>query len=194
MSHSIVFTTFMLAWAAWWGALHTRIRKNRVYARGRANTSSDAIYKLVNPLLFAMQVGLSIATFWVSSPWLLTVHDSDALRTAGITLFCLGSGLYGWAVGHLGEHYSPCYDTHAPTQVVRSGPYRSIRHPMYAAKLILGVATGVVSGSLWFLPTTVYFFAVTLKATFREDRALEVALPEYREYKERTSLLIPGLL
>jgi protein-S-isoprenylcysteine O-methyltransferase Ste14 len=65
---------------------------------------------------------------------------------------------------------------------------------MYTGKLILAVATVVVSGSLWFLLTTLYLFAATLRAMYCEDRALSAALPEYREYRSRTTMLVPWLL
>jgi protein-S-isoprenylcysteine O-methyltransferase Ste14 len=194
MTTAVLFTSFLLVWAVWWAALHTRIRRSRVYARCRTVTSTDATYQWSNPLLFVMQVSLCTASLWTSSPWLLTVHHSDAVRALGVVLFCAGSGLYAWALGHLGANYSPCYDTHAPLVLVRSGPYGRIRHPMYAGKLIVGAATVVVSGSLWFLPTTVYFFAATLRAMYREDRTLETSLPDYRDYQRRTAMLVPWLL
>jgi protein-S-isoprenylcysteine O-methyltransferase Ste14 len=191
---AILFTIFLLVWAVWWGALHTRIRRNRVYARGRTSTSTDATYRLVNPLLFVMQVSVCVASFWMSSPWLLAFHQSDAMRAFGVAGFCVGSGLYAWALGHLGSNYSPCYDTCAPARLVRCGPYGSIRHPMYAGKLAVGAATVVLSGSLWFVPTTLYFFVATLRAMYREDRALEASLPEYRDYQRQTMMLVPWLL
>lgn len=65
---------------------------------------------------------------------------------------------------------------------------------MYAGKLIVGAATVVLSGSLWFVPTTVYLFAATLRAIYREDRALEASLPEYRGYRGQTAMIVPWLL
>ncbi|HTV18198.1 MAG TPA: isoprenylcysteine carboxylmethyltransferase family protein [Polyangiaceae bacterium] len=194
MLQPLLLTTFLLTWAIGWGKLHTRIRKDRAYADGRTTTSSDATYRWANPLLFAMQVSLCTASFWTSSPWLLAVHHSAAVRVAGVALFCVGTALYAWALAHLGANYSPCYDTHAPLQLVRSGPYRAIRHPMYAGKLIVGVATLVLSGSLWFVPTTVYLFVATLRAMFREDSALGESLPEYRHYQGQTTMLVPWVI
>lgn len=191
---AILFTCFLLVWALWWGRLHARIRRARGYARGRTATASDDTYRWLNPLLFVIQLSLCTSSFWTTSPWLLTIHHSDALRGLGVALFCLGSGLYAWALSHLGANYSPCYDAHSPAQLVRSGPYNSIRHPMYGGKLIVGVATVVLSGSLWFVPTTVYLFVATLRAMYREERALEASLPEYRSYRAQTTMLVPRLL
>ena len=190
----LLFTSLLLTWAAWWGTLHSRVRKDRAYAHARTRTSTDATYRWLNPLLFLMPVSLCIASFWTASPALLPFHHSDALRAVGVVLVGAGSSLYAWALLHLGANYSPCYDAHAPARLVRSGPYAAIRHPMYAAKLIVGAATLLLSGSLWLVPTTLYLFVATLRAVYREDRALRVALPEYREYQGQTTLLVPGVL
>lgn len=190
----VLFTLVQLVWAVWWGALHVRIRRRRAYAAGRTAASTDRLYKLANPLLYLVQNGLCIASFWSSAPWLLKVWDNDGARAAGVAMLAGGSLLYAWALAHLGAHYSPCYDTHLPSALVQSGPYRVIRHPMYAAKLILGAAPVVSSGSLWFLPTTLYFYAATLRAVVREDRQLAAGLVGYEGYRERSWLLVPGVV
>lgn len=188
-----LFTTFLLVWAFWWATLHTRIRKGRAYAHGRTMTSTDATYRWINPLLFLAQVSLCVASFWASPGWLLAFHHRAVTRIVGVALLCAGSALYAWALAHLGSNYSPCYDTHAPTKLVRSGPYRAIRHPMYLGKLMTGIALVLISGSLWFVPGTVYLFVATLRAVYREDSALQATSPEYRDYQGRTTLLLPWI-
>ena len=186
------FTLFQCVWAVWWASLHRRIRSGRKYAIGRTAVGSDFLYRASNPLLFLMQNALCIASFWSVSPWLLRFHNNDALRVIGMTLFIGGSVLYSWAVQHLGSNYSPCYDRHMPLHLVQTGPYRWIRHPMYAAKILVGVATVVTSGSLWFLPTTIYFFGSTLTAMNSEDTELARTLPGYLEYRRGKGMLIPN--
>jgi protein-S-isoprenylcysteine O-methyltransferase Ste14 len=77
---------------------------------------------------------------------------------------------------------------------VTSGPYRVVRHPMYAG-LILGMAGWpLLLGSKWsYVPFAVV--AVTLIVrTALEDRTLRRELPGYEEYAARTRYrLIPGI-
>lgn len=128
--------------------------------------------------MYLTQIALSIASFWSDSPWLLRFHDSDSLRTLGFLALIAGAALYVWALRHLGDHYSPCYDTHLPTTLVSTGPYRWVRHPMYLAKLLIGAAVVVTSGSMWFIPMTIYFFKRTVAAMGREYRLL-MARPSF---------------
>jgi len=79
------------------------------------------------------------------------------------------------------------------TSVIRRGPYRVIRHPMYAAVLLFAWA-GVVSHlSAW---TIVAGSAITIVAVARvlaEERLLRAAYPEYAAYATQTKALVPFL-
>lgn len=77
---------------------------------------------------------------------------------------------------------------------ITSGPYRVVRHPMYAGLLLAMTAWPLLLGSLWcYIPVGV--IAVTLIVrTILEDRTLRRELPGYQEYAARTQyLLLPGI-
>jgi protein-S-isoprenylcysteine O-methyltransferase Ste14 len=78
--------------------------------------------------------------------------------------------------------------------VVGTGPYRFVRHPMYAAALLGTAATPLALGSLGaeiFLPVAGALFVVR---TLAEERFLSGNLPGYTVYMGRTrSRLLPGL-
>lgn len=188
----LVFTLFQVAWSIAWGTLHVRIRRGRRYARGRAASGvRDGWYRRLNPLFFVAQLALSVACFWSDADVLLELHDSAAVRLLGAAMLSVALALTHTALAHLGRHYAPCYDAHVPRQLVRSGPYSLIRHPMYAAKLVAGVGALLLSGSLWLAPSTVYLFVVTWRALRNEEAELRVHLEGYEQYSARTTKLIP---
>lgn len=192
MEHALTLTIFQLIWSALWGTLHTRIRNGRRYAAGRrAAGGPDAVYRRLNPLLFVMQLAVSVSCLWSSSRWLLQFHSQLELRWLGAALLAVGLWLTYFALRHLGDNYSPCYDSHLPRALTTTGPYAWIRHPMYLAKLLAGLGTVLFSGSLWLLPSAVYLFASTVHALRREDAELVASMPGYAAYAARTSLLIP---
>jgi len=194
MALALGFTLFQLCWSALWGGLHVRIRSQRKYARGRAQVGGlDGLYRRLNPLLFVAQLALTVACLWSDSRWLLEFHHRAPLRALGAGLLALSLALTLLALRHLGDNYSPCYDSHLPRTITTTGPYAGIRHPMYLAKILAGAGTLLLSGSLWLLPGTAYLTVVTWRALRREDAVLSAGMAGYAEYAARTRLLIPYL-
>ena len=78
--------------------------------------------------------------------------------------------------------------------VVTSGPYRYVRHPMYAAIFLMwpGIALGL--GSWWALIPAAVIVIVFVIRTALEDRMLQAELPGYVEYAQHTRYrLLPGV-
>jgi protein-S-isoprenylcysteine O-methyltransferase Ste14 len=79
-------------------------------------------------------------------------------------------------------------------QLVRSGPYRIMRHPGYAGALLTYFATPFFLDSVWaFLPAVLMLVALVIR-TRLEDDFLQAELPGYKEYaREVRYRLIPGI-
>jgi len=78
--------------------------------------------------------------------------------------------------------------------VVSSGPYRFVRHPMYAAILGFVLSLTLLLGSAWALIPAGIVTALYVLRTALEDRMLREELAGYREYARQVRFrLIPGL-
>jgi protein-S-isoprenylcysteine O-methyltransferase Ste14 len=78
--------------------------------------------------------------------------------------------------------------------VVTTGPYRIVRHPMYAAVLVLYLATPIALGSLWALAPMLLVVPVIVARLLDEERLLRSGLEGYSAYMARTrARLIPGV-
>lgn len=71
--------------------------------------------------------------------------------------------------------------------VISSGPYRYIRHPMYAAIILLMLCVSLELGSWWGLVPTGLIAVLFIIRTLLEDRMLQDELPGYGEY----AILVP---
>ena len=70
-------------------------------------------------------------------------------------------------------------------QVVSSGPYAIVRHPMYAAGLVFYVATAVALGSWWAVIPAVLYVPVYVVRIRNEEDVLVRELPGYDAYRAK---------
>ena len=78
--------------------------------------------------------------------------------------------------------------------VITTGPYAVVRHPMYAAVLVMMVATPMALGSTWGIVAALAMNALLVIRTALEDRTLHEELDGYPEYAQQTRYrLIPGV-
>ena len=70
-------------------------------------------------------------------------------------------------------------------KVVDTGLYGIVRHPMYAATLLLFLTMPLVLGSLWAFAIMLLYIPVISKRIRNEEKVLEEGLEGYKEYKQR---------
>ena len=79
-------------------------------------------------------------------------------------------------------------------QVVTSGPYSLVRHPMYSVIIILLFAVPVALGSRYAVILAMFLMVLLIVRTYFEDRTLHEELKGYPEYARKTRYrLIPGV-
>ncbi len=79
-------------------------------------------------------------------------------------------------------------------QVVTTGPYALVRHPMYAGALLLFIGIPLLLGSWYGLAGAFVMMALLLTRIVMEERTLTNELPGYREYAARVRWrLAPGI-
>jgi protein-S-isoprenylcysteine O-methyltransferase Ste14 len=123
----------------------------------------------------------------------LAVH-SVILAAIGALLFAGGIALAIWARLHLGRNWGMPMTQRAEPELVTSGPYRFVRHPIYTGLLTAMLGTALVDNLLGLIVVAVlvaYFYYCGII----EERNLTATFPKaYPEYKSRTKMLIPFLL
>jgi protein-S-isoprenylcysteine O-methyltransferase Ste14 len=124
---------------------------------------------------------------WTSLPLPL------GLRWGGVGAALLGFALLQWAQNTLGKNWSDTPRMIHEQQLVTSGPYRWVRHPIYTAFLLILGSTLFISGN-WLVGlawTGMTGLEVASRIRFEEDLMLEYFGEPYREYMRRTGRLLP---
>ena len=116
---------------------------------------------------------------------------TPALGWTGATLTVIGIGFAIWARAALGRNWSPRPAVKEHHELVTSGPYEYVRHPIYTGILVsaLGTAlTGTVFGAIVFVLASTLFLA---RIRREEQIMLELFPNEYPAYQARTKRLVP---
>jgi protein-S-isoprenylcysteine O-methyltransferase Ste14 len=112
----------------------------------------------------------------------------------GVALAVAGGMLGVWSIVVIGTRQlrmSP--EPGEDMNLVRHGPYRLIRHPMYAA-LLLAMLGLVLVDPRWWRATLWAVLLVVLWFKLRhEESMLLAAVPEYDDYMKQTKRLVPGI-
>jgi protein-S-isoprenylcysteine O-methyltransferase Ste14 len=91
----------------------------------------------------------------------------------------------------LGKSWSSEVVIQEKHELVESGPYAYIRHPMYSGLLLMLLGVALYHGrSLWVIIFVSCLFGLYFKSQM-EENLLAKAFPAYSEYRRRTKALIP---
>ncbi len=112
----------------------------------------------------------------------------------GVALIWLGIGLAIWARYHLAEYWSARVTIKEDHQLIRTGPYAHLRHPIYSAIILATIGSALVIDE-WrcVLGICVVLAAFCLKASREETMLSQQFGSAFDEHKQSTGLLIPRL-
>jgi protein-S-isoprenylcysteine O-methyltransferase Ste14 len=122
------------------------------------------------------------------------VVHSALLEGIGLAIWVVGLGLAVWARVYIGRNWGMPMSRKDSPELVTSGPYHRIRHPIYAGILLAMVGT-TVAVSLYWLIAVVLIGAYFIYSAVNEERYMTEQFPDsYPAYKHSTKMLIPFVL
>ena len=113
--------------------------------------------------------------WWVLPDWVVI---------AAMAVFSLGYLLYA-EVMRENIWLSRTIEVQDKQQVVDSGLYRIVRHPMYAATLLLFLTIPLILASLWSFIIMLLYLPILVRRIRNEEKVLEQHLEGYKEYMQR---------
>jgi protein-S-isoprenylcysteine O-methyltransferase Ste14 len=118
--------------------------------------------------------------------------NTDPWRAGiGLVLFAVGLGFAIWARLHIGRNWGAPMTQKDEPELVTSGPYRLVRHPIYSGILLAGVGTALALSWTWLIAMALAGLYFVYSATV-EERYLTGQFPDdYPAYKRSTKMLVP---
>ncbi len=128
----------------------------------------------------------------------LTLRDPHAVaaRVAALAIFATSLTLFLWAAKTTrSERLRLAFDPGSPGSVVRTGPYRYIRHPFYTSYILFWFGCMIATLHPVMLLFLVAFSAMNVTAAYREERSFETSplTEEYAKYRKTAGMLWPKL-
>lgn len=140
---------------------------------------------------------LSLVLFFAPLPWLdwRLLPAGAGWVVAGLAIHAAALALAISARRTLGLNWSGAITQKADHQLIRAGPYRFVRHPIYTAMLGMCIGTAFVSGDAHaFLGAALMTAAYVRKIRLEERNLDEVFGAAYADYRRTTRALIPWIL
>ena len=153
----------------------------------RAPAGVRAVLIRVVAIFLILFVVLSTRTHISLAP----VPMSDFMGTTGIALCAGGIAFAVWARKHLASNWGMPMTIMEKPELVMTGPYQYVRHPIYTGVITAIFGSAFVSGPWWLAVAlgAVLYFAYSAR---QEEKVMLREFPHtYPAYKARTKMLIP---
>ena len=172
-------------WALWWLAMAFFSKSSK-----RRESIGQRIEHLVPAMLgFALVFRGGFGGTWLARP---VVSANPLLLWLCVMMTILGLLFAVWARLILGSNWSGMVTIKTGHQLIRRGPYRWIRHPIYTGMLAALLATALIQGLLGGMVG----FAFVLLALYRKARREESFLSQefgegFSEHRQHTGMFLP---
>jgi protein-S-isoprenylcysteine O-methyltransferase Ste14 len=175
------------------GLWSIRHNPEMINERGRIGKNAKDWDKVIGIIYMILLIaiygiaGLDVRFGWSAAPlW---------VKVAGGIAFTLSMAMTFWVMASNAflSTFVRIQDDRGQTTVT-SGPYRFVRHPMYAGVLLMSLSMPLLLGSWWALIPGALNVALFVVRTTLEDRTLQAELPGYKEYVAKVHFrLVPGI-
>ena len=179
----LLWLVWLLYW--WLGAGRLKAVARRESRLQRASHGVPLVLAALLLVLPGHALG-ALATLFIARSW--TGYG------IGVALVALGLGYAVQARRHLGANWSATVTLKQAHSLIRNGPYRHVRHPIYTG-LLLAFAGSALALAEWrgLLALLLVTGSLWLKLRREERWLLEHFGDDYAEYRKTSWALLPGL-
>jgi protein-S-isoprenylcysteine O-methyltransferase Ste14 len=186
--YKYVFHFLWLTWFVYWW-----LSASKVKATAREESAASRAAHLV-PMVVAMVLIMPIP-LPLGFLGERMLPDGPTAHWIAAAIVAAGLAFTVWARVHLGRNWSATVTVKNDHELIRSGPYRFVRHPIYSGALLAFAGTSLARGD-WRGPLAILILFVALwRKLQHEERWMAEAFGEdYAKYRSEVCALIPFVL
>jgi protein-S-isoprenylcysteine O-methyltransferase Ste14 len=174
-----------LAWAVYWVISSVRIK-----AAVRRESLASRLAHVIPLIVGAVLIGPRQLP-WPPLNLRLWPHSLTAYWI-GLVLLVAGLAFACWARVHLGRNWSASVTVKEGHELIRTGPYAYVRHPIYTGLITAVLGTAIVSGTVRAALGLVIITVSLIRKLRTEEGFMRETFPgEYQRYSAQTPALIP---
>ena len=183
--------------------LFTGIGISSYYRRKADRESGEKISRKVDGsmMMNIIKIGglilwLSPVVYLLNPQWMAwsKINLPEWVRWLGVVMgvLCI-LGIY-WLFSSIGSSITPTSATRNKHQLVTSGPYRWVRHPLYTVASSMFISIGMIADN-WFITALgiLAFILMAIRTPKEEANLIEKFGDEYQEYMKHTGRFLPKL-
>lgn len=122
------------------------------------------------------------------------IPRSAAIENIGLLLTVAGIALAIWARFYIGQNWSGNVTIKVGHELIRTGPYRWVRHPIYSGILLAIFGTALAKGeAVGVISIALFWLGFLIKSRKEEEFMRKTFGEQYVEYSRMTGALVPKL-
>jgi protein-S-isoprenylcysteine O-methyltransferase Ste14 len=185
--YDLPLAVLWLAWLAYWVFAARGLKPVR-------RRESVASRLLTAALTIPAALLMAAPGRWMSWLGARFLSNTPIAYWLGLLMVLVGLAFAVWARVHLGRNWSGTVTVKEDHELVRSGPYAIVRHPIYTGLLLAMLGTVIVLGEWRGLVAFCFLSAAFLLKLRREERFMAESFPDtYPGYRARVPAFIPLL-
>lgn len=179
----LLWVAFLVVWLIW--AIRTKP------VQRRESVSSRLSYTIITFIAFYLMFSGNVPQAFLRVPLFSPNWVTDV---AGIAITCAGIAFAVWARVYLGGNWSSSVTLKVGHQLVRSGPYRFVRHPIYTGMTLAMLGTGIARAQVrGAIAVVLVYIGFKIKSRIEERVMIDTFGAEYEEYRRSTGAILPKL-
>jgi protein-S-isoprenylcysteine O-methyltransferase Ste14 len=189
ISHWLIAALWLI-FVAYWAVMGVRAKRTI----GGRFWRTEAGWRVAVVVLILLALRLPVVRHALRNTQAHAAAASPLLGLIAVVLCGFGIGLAIWARSHLGRNWGMPMARKESPELITSGPYAAVRHPIYTGIFVAMLGSAIAVSPFWLIPLVLFGIYFVYSAR-KEEKLMMAQFPQqYPQYMSRTKMFVPFVL